>query len=88
MLSIPISVRLDDDVRDELEAQARLRGMDLAAFLKELATEAARNARRERIRNESERVGQYVAGSSEAQAFYTDWGTPLGDAENWSRRPA
>jgi hypothetical protein len=48
--------------------------------LRDLATAAARDARRERIREASARVGSHVAGSAEANAFYEDWGTPRADA--------
>jgi hypothetical protein len=41
-MGVPISVRLDDDVRDELEAQVRSRGIGLATLLRDLAIEAAR----------------------------------------------
>jgi predicted transcriptional regulator len=75
-MGVPVSIRLDDDVRNELEAQARARGVGLATFLRDLATQAAREARRARIRAESEAVGRYVASSSEAREFYEDWGTP------------
>jgi GNAT superfamily N-acetyltransferase len=79
-MGVPISIRLSDDVRDELEAQARARGVGLATLLRDLATAAARDARRERIREASARVGSHVAGSPEANAFYEDWGTPRADA--------
>lgn len=79
-MGVPISIRLDDDVRDELEAQARARGVGLATLLRDLATAAAREARRARIREASERVGSHVAGSPEGQAFYEAWGTPHVDA--------
>ena len=79
-MGVPISIRLDDDVRDELEAQARGRGMGLATLLRDLATAAAREARRARIRQASAAVGSHVAASPEGQAFYKEWGTPRGDA--------
>jgi hypothetical protein len=44
----PISVRLEDGVRAELETQARLRGVGLASLLRDIAGEAARTARRRR----------------------------------------
>lgn len=75
-MGIPISIRLDDDVRDELEAQARARGIGLSTLLRDLATEAAHAAKRARIRQASEAVGAYVASSPEAAAFYEEWGTP------------
>jgi GNAT superfamily N-acetyltransferase len=79
-MGIPISIRLDDDVRDELEAQARSRGIGLATFLRDLATEAAREARRTRIRQASAAIGTHVATSAEGEAFYEGWGTPHADA--------
>jgi GNAT superfamily N-acetyltransferase len=75
-MGVPISVRLDDAVRRELETQARERGIGLATLLRELATRAAREAEDARIRAESAAVARYVRSSPEAQAFYEDWGTP------------
>ncbi len=79
-MGVPISIRLDDDVRDELEAQAHARGVGLATLLRELATAAARDARRTRIREASAAVGRHVVASPEARAFYEGWGMPLADA--------
>jgi hypothetical protein len=79
-MGVPISIRLDDDVRAELEAQARARGIGLATLLRDLATMAAREARRSRIRQASAVIGVHVATSAEGQAFYEDWGTPRTDA--------
>jgi hypothetical protein len=74
-MGVPISIRLDDDVRDELESQAQARGIGLATLLRDLATQAARQARRERIRQASEKVAD-MARSGAGKAFYEDWGTP------------
>jgi hypothetical protein len=79
-MGVPISIRLDDDVRAELEAQAHARGIGLATLLRGLATEAARAAQRNRIRQASTAIGAHVAASAEGQAFYADWGTPRTDA--------
>ena len=76
---MPVSVRLDDDVRSELEAQARARGIGLATLLRDLATEAAREARRARIRAASAAIGARVAADPKARAFYEDWGAPSAD---------
>lgn len=75
-MGVPISIRLDDDVRHELEEQAQSRGIGLGTLLRELATEAAREARRARIHDASQAVADHVAGSVEARAFYESWGTP------------
>lgn len=79
-MGVPISIRLDDDVRNELETQARSRGIGLATLLRDLATDAAREARRMRIRAASAAIGAHVAASAEARGFYADWGTPQADA--------
>jgi hypothetical protein len=81
IMPAPISVRLDDDVRATLEAEARTRGIGLATYLRQIAAEAARNVRRARIRAQSAVVGRTVAAQPEARSFYQDWGTPTTDAD-------
>lgn len=78
-MSHPVSVRLDDEVQATLETVARERGVGLSTYLRELATNEAKRLRRERIRAQSKAVGDYVASSPEARAFYEDWGTPSAD---------
>lgn len=78
-MTAPISVRLDDDVRATLEAEAKTRGIGLATYLRMLAAEAAREVRRKRIREQSEAVGRYIAENREAREFYEFWGTPTTD---------
>ena len=75
----PVSVRLDDDSQEVLEAAARERGIGLSTYLREIALREARRIRKERIRAESRDVAEYVAASPEAQAFYADWGTPTAE---------
>jgi FKBP-type peptidyl-prolyl cis-trans isomerase (trigger factor) len=75
-MAAPISIRLDDKVREELEAEARARNIGLATLLRQIATEAARQVKRKRIREQSEAVGRYVASNPEAKEFYEFWGTP------------
>jgi hypothetical protein len=75
-MAAPISIRLDDKVRKELEAEARARNVGLATLLRQIATEAARQAKRKRIREQSEAVGRYVASHPEAKEFSEFWGTP------------
>ncbi|MBN8904864.1 MAG: ribbon-helix-helix protein, CopG family [Rhodospirillales bacterium] len=79
-MGVRISIRLDDDVHAELEAQAQSRGMGLAALLRDLATEAARAAWRERIRQASAIVAAHAAAHPEGKAFYEGWGMPRADA--------
>jgi GNAT superfamily N-acetyltransferase len=75
-MTVPISVRLDDEVRATLAAEARARRLGLSSYLRELATAEARRLRRERIRRQSRQVAEHVARSPEAAEFYADWGTP------------
>ena len=69
-------MRLDDNVQEVLEAAASERSIDLPTYLREMAEAEARKIFKERIRAESQAVAKYVVSSSEAQAFYADWGTP------------
>lgn len=75
-MGAPISIRLDDDVRETLEMEARARGVGLSAYLRQLAEAEARRLWKERVRAQSEAVGAYVAANSEARQFYEDWGSP------------
>ena len=75
-MAAPVSVRLDDDVKETLEAEAHARRIGLSTYLRQIAIEAAMRLRRERIRAQSRAVGEYVAASPEAAAFYQEWGTP------------
>jgi hypothetical protein len=80
-MAVPISIRLDEDVRETLEAEARSRNIGLATLLRQIAKEAARQVKRNRIREQSEAVGRYVATNPEAREFYEFWGTPR--MEGW-----
>jgi hypothetical protein len=75
-MTAPISVRLDDQVRQTLEAEARSRQIGLSTLLRQIATEAARQVRRKKIREQTEAVGRYIATSPEAAEFAEFWGTP------------
>lgn len=80
-MAAPISIRLDDEVRKELEAEARARNIGLATLLRQIAADAAREVKRKRIREQTEAVGKYVASCPEAKEFYEFWGTPR--MEGW-----
>lgn len=71
---MPVSVRLDDAVKDVLEEEARQLHMGLSSYLRVVASEAAERVRRERIRRQSEAVGAYAGQSEQARGFYEDWG--------------
>jgi hypothetical protein len=75
-MSAPISVRLDNDTRDILAAEAKAQGIGLASYLRQLAANAARDVRRARIRAGSAAVARHVAADPEARKFMEDWGTP------------
>ena len=78
-MSAPISVRLDQEVRDILEAEARHKNVGLSTLLRQIATEAAKEARRRRIRKQTEAVGKYAAANPDAAEFFEDWGTPTAE---------
>lgn len=75
-MTAPISIRLDPEVRDILEDEARAKGLGLATYLRQLAAQAARDVRRARIRADSARVARHIATDCDAAAFAEDWGTP------------
>jgi hypothetical protein len=80
-MSAPISVRLDADVRETLETEAKAQGIGLASYLRQLASRAARDVRRARIRAASAAVARHVAEDSTARDFMADWGTPGTEAQ-------
>ena len=75
-MSARISLRLDDEVRAILAAAARDRGIGLSTYIRQIATDAAREARRQRIRAQTAVVAAYIRENPEAREFYDDWGTP------------
>jgi hypothetical protein len=75
-MSTPVSVRLDDTTRELLEREARERKIGLSALLREIAADAAKQARKRRIRQQSRAVAEYIASNPEAQEFAEFWGTP------------
>ena len=75
-MASPVSIRLDEDVQATLESAAQARGVGLSTYLRDLASAEARRLKRARIREQSRAVGEAVAASPEARAFYDDWGTP------------
>jgi hypothetical protein len=77
-MNAPLSVRLDEEVRAILGAEAEMRGIGLSTYLRQLAEAEAVRLRRERIRAASEAVAHHIASSAEAREFSEDWGTPSG----------
>ena len=75
-MSMPMSVRLDDAVRAELERGAKEAGKPLSALVRDALTDLAREMRLARMRKASEAVATHVAADPEARAFFDDWGTP------------
>ncbi|MGH7093894.1 MAG: hypothetical protein ACREFB_10205 [Stellaceae bacterium] len=75
-MSAPVSVRLDEKTREILEAEARGHNIGLSALLREIATEAAKEARRRRVREGSEAVARHIRECPEAAEFFEFWGTP------------
>jgi uncharacterized protein (DUF1778 family) len=77
----PLSLRLDADDQLTLESAAKQRGVGLSTYLRQLAADDAKRVRRERIREQSQEVGRYVAESPDAAAFYRDWGSAPPDGD-------
>ncbi len=75
-MSKQLSIRLDDDVHRELEADAREHGVGLATYLRDLAAAHAKEIRRTRVRQESRRVGALYRTQNEARELYDTWGSP------------
>lgn len=75
-MSSPISIRLDADVRETLEAEARAHGIGLATYLRDLARQAARDIRRARIRQQSAAVARHIENDPDARRFAEDWSKP------------
>ncbi len=76
-MNAPISIRLDEDVRAALEAEAKVQGRPLATYLRQIAAAEAARLKRQRIRAASAAVGRHVAMSDPANSFADAWGTPL-----------
>lgn len=71
-----MSIRLDDGVHQELEADAKAHGVGLATYLRALAAAHAKELRRLRIRAESSRAGELYRTRADAQLFYDTIGSP------------
>jgi uncharacterized protein (DUF1778 family) len=76
-----LSVRLNSDDRETLEAAAHQEGKGLSAFIRELAETEARRVRRETIRAEGDRVVAHLAAHPEARVELEEIGTPLADEQ-------
>jgi predicted transcriptional regulator len=81
-MSRQLSIRLDDEVHRELEEDARVRGVGLATYLRDLAAAHAKEVRRARIRAESQRVGELYHARTDVRDFYDTWGAPDPDVFN------
>lgn len=75
-VSTPISIRLNPDVRETLQAEAKTLGIGLASYLRQMAAKAARDATRARLRAGSAAVATHIAEDRSARNFMGEWGTP------------
>ncbi|WP_230975822.1 BrnA antitoxin family protein [Acetobacter garciniae] len=75
----PVSIRLDEHLRRDLEEEATARGVPLASLIRDILATAVRDARRQRIRESSARVAAYIATSAPARAMLTETGGPHSD---------
>jgi hypothetical protein len=78
-MSNPISVRLDDDVREILEEDAEEQHLGLGTYLRQLASTHAKALWKARVRAESKRIGELYAVDPKAREFHDELGTPLND---------
>jgi post-segregation antitoxin (ccd killing protein) len=78
-MAAPVSVRLDDTTRELLQREARDRKIGLSALLREIATEAAKETRRRRIRQQTQALAEHIATHPEAKEFFEFWGTPTAE---------
>lgn len=74
-----LTIRLAAEDRAALEDAARKQGKGLSAFVREIAETAARQARRDAIRADGERVMAHLAEHAEACSELDELGTPLAD---------
>jgi hypothetical protein len=73
-MTIPLSVRLDDDVRQELEKAAAERSIGLATLLREIAAAEAKRIRAARIRAQSGAVAAHWTSLSAPEPFFENVG--------------
>ncbi|MFT8956702.1 MAG: hypothetical protein ABF917_03325 [Gluconobacter oxydans] len=73
-MAFPLSVRLDERLRIDLEQEATARGIPLSQLIYDLLETGAKSARRDRIRRDSARVAYYVAATPSALAFFEEVG--------------
>ncbi|HTW70590.1 MAG TPA: hypothetical protein VME47_11935 [Acetobacteraceae bacterium] len=76
IVASPVSIRLDDDVRATLESEAKIRGIGLATYLRQLAADAAREVRRKHIRAASNALARHIEENQDAREFNDFWATP------------
>jgi uncharacterized protein (DUF1778 family) len=74
-----LTIRLNEEDRAALEAEARGQGKGLSAFVREIAEAEARRVRREAIRADGDRVVAHLADHHEARAELDELGTPQTD---------
>jgi hypothetical protein len=79
-MTAPISIRPDESVRTTPESEAREHGNGRATYLRQLATDAAREVRRKNVRPQSAAMARQIAASPEARDFAEFRGTPHWDA--------
>lgn len=76
MPTVPISVRLDPDVRAALERDAKDHRVGLATYLRQLAAARARVLRKQEIREESRRAAQALHAEPENLDSLEAWSMP------------
>ena len=75
-MSAIVSIRLDDAARAMLETEAKERGLGLSVAIRDLACEAAKEAKRNASANKLKPSPNTLPVNPEAQEFFEFWGTP------------
>ncbi|MFT8953410.1 MAG: hypothetical protein ABF979_14200 [Gluconobacter sp.] len=70
----PLSIRLDDRLRRDLEQEASFQGIPLSNLVRDILSAGARAAKRQRIHQDSARVAHYAAETPERQALFEETG--------------
>ncbi|RCL05623.1 hypothetical protein BJI49_10130 [Acetobacter pasteurianus] len=73
-MASPLSIRIDERLRLNLEQEAAASGIPLSQLVRDLLETGAKRARRDRIRRDSARVARYVAATPSAQELFEETG--------------
>lgn len=70
----PLSIRLDDRLRRDLEQEASSQGIPLSNLVRDILSAGARAAKRQRIHQDGARVAHYASETPERLALFEETG--------------